>query len=275
MPTANPLNFRHTGTLSTVDTAKLAASADPRHSPRMTEALLPPNRLTSLDIARTLAVVCMVVFHFTFDLALFRYLPSATMSQPFWYYFARMIAGSFLFLSGVSLWLAHGQGIRWPSFWKRWAKLITAAALVTLASIWLVPGGPIWFGILHAMAATALLGLLALRLPWPLTLALAALILAAAWGPRFPALDPIWLVWTGLAETRPIMGDYTPLVPWAAPALAGLATAKALRIDRWRGTPPNRLTHALTFPGRHSLIIYLVHQPILFGLFNTWAWARS
>lgn len=232
-------------------------------------------RLISLDLARALALVCMVIFHFTFDLALFGYLPSGTMSQPFWYYFARMIAGSFLFLSGVSLWLAHGQGIRWPAFWRRWAMVAAAAALVTAASIWLVPGGPIWFGILHAIAATALVGLVALRLPWPITLALAGLIFAAAWGPRFPAFDPLWLVWTGLAEARPMMGDYTPLIPWAAPALAGLATAKALRVDQWRGTSPTRMTRALTLPGRHSLLIYLVHQPILFGLFNAFAWATS
>ena len=231
----------------------------------------PQTRLTSLDTARALAVVCMVIFHFTFDLALFGYIDPGTMSQPFWYYFARLIAGSFLFLSGIGLWLAHGQGIRWPSFWKRWAMIAAAAALVTTASIWLVPGGPIWFGILHAMAATALIGLLVLRLPWPVTLALAVAIFSAAWGPRFAAFDPLWLVWTGLAESRPVMGDYVPLIPWAAPALAGLAAAKALRIDQWRGTTPSRLTRALTFPGRHSLIIYLIHQPILFGLFNLYA----
>lgn len=233
------------------------------------------SRLIPLDLARTLALVCMVIFHFTFDLALFGYIDPGTMSQPFWYYFARLIAGSFLFLSGVSLWLAHGQGIRWPAFWSRLAKLVAAAALVTLASLWLVPGGPIWFGILHAIAAASLLGLLVLRLPWPVTLALALLIFAAGWGPRFPAFDPIWLVWTGLAETRPRMGDYVPLVPWAAPALAGIALARALRIDRWRGTPPTRLARALSFPGRHSLIIYLIHQPILIGLFNAWIWATS
>jgi len=237
--------------------------------------MIPQTRLTSLDTARTLAVVCMVIFHFTFDLALFGHIDAGTMSQPFWYYFARLIAGSFLFLSGIGLWLAHGRGIRWPAFWKRWAMIAAAAALVTLASLWLVPGGPIWFGILHALAATALLGLLALRLPWPVTLGLALLIFAAAWGPRFPALDPLWLVWTGLAESRPMMGDYVPLIPWIAPALAGLAFAKAVKLDLWRGTRPSRLTRALTFPGRHSLIIYLLHQPILFGLFNAWAWATS
>lgn len=235
----------------------------------------PSGRLIPLDIARSLAVVCMVIFHFTFDLALFRHIAPDTMSQPFWYYFARMIAGSFLFLSGIGLWLAHGQGIRWAGFWKRFAKIAGAALLVTFGSIWLVPGGPIWFGILHAMAATALIGLLVLRLPWPVTFALAAGIFIAAWGPRFPAFDPIWLVWTGLAESRPMMGDYVPLVPWAAPALAGIAFAKALRIDLWQGRAPSPRLHALTFPGRHSLIIYLVHQPVLFGLFNAFAWLSA
>ncbi len=235
----------------------------------------PTPRLIPLDLARSLAILCMVVFHFTFDLALFGFIPPDTMVQPFWYYFARMIAGSFLFLSGVSLWLAHGRGIRWPAFWTRFAKIAAAALLVTLASIWFVPGGTILFGILHAIAAASLLGLVALRLPWPVTLAIAAVIFAAAWGPRFPAFDPIWLVWTGLAETRPMMGDYVPLIPWAAPALAGVATAKALRVDLWRGTAPTPLTRALSLPGRHSLIIYLLHQPILVGLFTAYLWLTS
>lgn len=235
----------------------------------------PDTRLIPLDAARTAALVAMVIFHFTFDLALFGHIPGETMFQPFWYYFARMIAGSFLFLSGVSLWLAHGQGIRWPAFWKRFAKVAAAALLVTIASVWFVPGGTIWFGILHAIAAMSLLGLPALRLPWPVTLTLAAAILAAAWGPRSPVFDPLWLVWTGLAETRPDMGDYVPLIPWAAPALAGIACAKALKVETWARTTPSRLLDRLTLPGRHSLLIYLVHQPILIGLFNLYHLATA
>lgn len=233
----------------------------------------PSPRLIPLDLARSLAIVCMVAFHFTFDLAMFGYIPPDTMGQPFWYYFARLIAGTFLFLSGVSLWLAHGQGIRWPAFWIRFAKVAGAAVLVSVASIWVVPGGTILFGILHAIAATSLLGLIALRLPWPVTLTLAAVIFAAAWGPRFEILESPWLVWTGLARNIPMMGDYVPLVPWAAPALAGVALARALRIDRWHGTPPTRLLRVLGFPGRHSLVIYLIHQPILIGLFTLYAWS--
>jgi uncharacterized membrane protein len=235
----------------------------------------PEPRLIPLDVARTVALACMVIFHFTFDLALFGHIPGETMFQPFWYYFARMIAGSFLFLAGVSLWLAHGRGIRWPAFWKRFAKVAGAALLVTLASIWFVPGGTILFGILHAIAAMSLIGLLALRLPWPVTLAIAVVLFAAAWGPRSPVFDPIWLVWTGLAETRPNMGDYVPLIPWAAPALAGIAFAKALKVETWGRTTPSRAVDILTFPGRHSLVIYLVHQPILIGLFNLYALATA
>jgi uncharacterized membrane protein len=255
---------------------RLAAKPDPRKLPgTMTDRHHTADRLVTLDLARSLAILCMVVFHFTFDLALFGHIPPDTMVQPFWYYFARMIAGSFLFLSGISLWLAHGQGIRWRAFWGRFAKVAGGAALVTLASIWFVPGGTIWFGILHAIAATSLLGLLALRLPWPVTLALAALIFTAAWGPRFAAFDPLWLVWTGLAETRPMMGDYVPLIPWAAPALAGIAVARALRLDQWPRRAPSAALQALAFPGRHSLVIYLIHQPILIGLFSLHAWATA
>lgn len=232
-------------------------------------------RLVALDLARTLAIVCMVSFHFTFDLALFGHIPAETLSQPFWHYYPRMIAGSFLFLSGISLWLAHGNGIRWRAFWLRFGKLAAAALLVTLASLWFVPGGPIWFGILHAIAAASLLGLLALRLPWVVTLTVAAGIFAAGWAYRSPAFDPIWLVWTGLADARPAMGDYVPLFPWAAPALVGVAVAKALRIDHWKGILPSPTLRALSFPGRHSLLIYLIHQPILIGLFNLHLWATA
>jgi uncharacterized membrane protein len=234
-----------------------------------------PDRLLVLDAARTMAVLCMVAFHFTFDLALFGYIPADTMYQPFWYYFPRMIAGSFLFLAGVSLWLAQGRCIRWAAFLVRLAKLVGAALLVTLASLWFVPGGPIWFGILHAIAVASLLGLIALRLPWPVTLALSLALIAAAWAPRMAAFDPIWLVWTGMAETRPAMGDYVPLVPWLAPALAGIAWAKALRLETWKGRKPPPAIRLLTFPGRHSLVIYLVHQPVLIGLFNLWSMLTS
>ena len=59
------------------------------------------------------------------------------------------------------------------------------------------------------------------------------------------------------------------------PRPLAIAFAGALRPESWPTRTPSRLLHRLTFPGRHSLIIYLVHQPILFGCFNAWLWLTA
>ncbi len=239
----------------------------------MTPAFQP--RIAALDLARTLALVGMVVFHFTFDLQMFGYIASGTTQQPFWYYFARVVAGSFLFLAGVSLWLAHGRGIRWGAFWRRFLMVAGGALLVSVVSIWATPGGFIWFGILHAIAAASLIGLAFLRLPTLVTLAAALLAFALPWFAIHPRFDGLWLIWLGLAETRPFMADYVPLLPWLAPFLAGIAMGRiGSQTGLWA-----RLTRdvspafrALTFPGRHSLVIYLLHQPLLISGFVAYSW---
>lgn len=230
----------------------------------------PQTRLVGLDLARTAALVGMVIFHFTFDLQLFGHVPYDTTFQPFWHYFARLVAGSFLFLAGVGFWLSHGRGLRWPAFWRRFAKIAAAALLVSVASRWTTPGAPIHFGILHAIAACSLIGLSVLRLPPLVTLTIAAAVFALPWAVQTPLFEPIWLVWTGLGETRPPMADYVPVFPWLAPFLAGLALAKLEALPRLPLTP-SPVLRALTFPGRHSLIIYLVHQPILIAGFTVYA----
>jgi uncharacterized membrane protein len=233
-------------------------------------SVAPTPRLVALDLARTGAVVGMVIFHFTFDLQMFGHVPPDTTFQPFWHYFARIVAGSFLFLSGVSLWLAHGQGIRWPAFWWRFAKIAAAAILVSVVSRWATPGAPIHFGILHAIAVCSVISLAFLRLPVWVTIAVAAAAFALPWWVQIPAFDPLWLVWAGLAETRPPMADYVPIFPWLAPCLAGVALDKLGALPRLSVQPSPALT-VLGFPGRHSLIIYLAHQPLLIAGFTAYA----
>jgi uncharacterized membrane protein len=221
-------------------------------------------RLPLIDIARTLALLAMVVFHFTFDLELFGHLPPGTTMQGIWWWWARVTAGAFLFLVGISLWLAHGRGVRWPAFWRRWAMVAGAAVVVSLAT-W-VAMGDAWvrFGILHCIAAASLIALPLLRTPAVVPLAAAV---AVALAPRYGMSDLFngdWLLWLGLANSRPFMVDHLPLLPWLAPVLLGVAAAKvmpwqALAID----TPALRM---FGWPGRHSLAIYLVHQPVLIGL---------
>lgn len=230
-------------------------------------------RILALDMARTLALLGMLAFHLTFDLQMFGFLPPETIYQGFWFWFARIVAGSFLFLSGISLWLAHGHGIRWPAFGRRFLIIVAAAAAVSLGTYVFMGEYYVRFGILHCIAVCSLLGLAFLRLPALLTLAVAVLIFLARDPLRAPAFNDPALVWLGL-RTEPFQSvDYVPLFPWLAPFLAGLALAKLIPWDGLR-RPATPLTRALAFPGQHSLAIYLIHQPVLFGLFNAWLWFR-
>jgi uncharacterized membrane protein len=233
--------------------------------------MTPLPRLWVLDASRTAALVCMVWFHFNFDLMLFGHLPPGVMFTGYWPYFARGIAGSFLFLAGVSLWLAHSGGVRWPAFWRRFGIVAGAAALVSGVTYFSFGGGYVRFGILHAIAASSLIGLAFLRLPAALTLVIALGVFLAPMGLRSDLFAAPWLLWLGLAPEVPPMMDYEPLLPWAAPFLAGIALADLAdraglwqSLSRWRMT--GRMGRALAWPGQHSLAVYLIHQPVLFGL---------
>ncbi|MGL4320207.1 MAG: heparan-alpha-glucosaminide N-acetyltransferase [Paracoccaceae bacterium] len=233
------------------------------------------SRIPALDLARTAAIIGMVAFHFSYDLELFGYLPRGTTTSGFFWYHARMVAGSFLFLSGISLWLAHGAGLRWPAFWRRWAMVAGAALLVSVVSHWTTPQAPIYFGILHAIALTGLVALPFLRLPALVTMAVAALAFSMPGLAASPSFNGLALIWTGLATERPLMADYVPLLPWLAPVLAGVALAKLAGQqglwDRLR-RPSSPMIRALSWPGQHSLAIYLIHQPLLIGGFVAFRW---
>jgi uncharacterized membrane protein len=234
----------------------------------------PPPRLIGLDLARTAALAAMVAYHFTYDLDILGLIPRGTATSGWFWWHARLTAGSFIFLAGVSLWLAHGQGIRWPAFWRRFGKIAAAALLVTVVTHFALPGLTIFYGILHSIAVSSLLGLAVLRLPALATLALAAAMAALPYAFTHPAFDGL-MVWTGLGPTRPITADFLPLFPWAAPLLAGVAAGRLFsRFALWPGLdlPSTPTLRALAWPGRHSLAIYLIHQPVLIGGLTAWLW---
>jgi uncharacterized membrane protein len=234
-------------------------------------------RIVALDLARTVALLGMGVFHFTWDLEFFGYVTPGTTLQGGWAVFARLVASSFLFLVGVSLVLAHGNGIRWPGFLRRLAMIAGAAALITAATAYAVPHAFIFFGMLHAIAVASILGLLFLRVPVWLTLAAAIAVWVLPAVASSPAFDTRWLAWTGLAATPPASFDFVPVTPWFAATLTGIAVARLAAArglwTRLRTTTPGPFLRAAAWPGRHSLAVYLLHQPVLLGLL--WLFART
>ena len=142
---------------------------------------------------------------------------------------------------------------------------------MTAASYAIDANEPILFGILHCIAVASLIAALFVAAPpW------AALVVGASASRRrslTPARRSTRRRWSGSGSepTAPATLDWRPLLPWAGVVLIGLGLAQAAapRLADWRWTAwrPRRWPgRAAAFAGRHSLVIYLVHQPILFGL---------
>jgi uncharacterized membrane protein len=229
----------------------------------------PLRRILIIDALRGAALLAMASYHFTWDLEFFGYAPPGLTAFGGWKLYARCIASTFLFLVGVSLVLAHGRGIRWNGFWKRFAMVAGAAAAITVVTRIAVPDGFIFFGILHEIALASVLGLAFLRLPALLTLAAAALVIAAPLYLRSPAFDHPWLWWAGLSTADPRSNDYVPLFPWFGAVLTGIGVTKLAKasgiLDRLAAVPLGRWLRPLVLAGQHSLAFYLIHQPVLIG----------
>ena len=230
-----------------------------------------PNRIAAIDLARGIALLAMTVFHFCWDLEFFGLLAVGTMASRTAIQSAHLIAGSFLVLVGVSLVLAHDSGIRWAAFWRRWLAIAAAAALITIATYVAFPDAFIFFGILHSIAVGSVLALLFLRMPAWLTAAagFAVIWIGSIWYTEI--LDaPLWW-WTGLSAYIPTSNDYVPVFPYFGPILLGVALGKAMvafevttRLRAYElDAAPARLVR---FLGRHGLIYYLLHQPIMLAI---------
>ncbi|MBZ0071353.1 MAG: DUF1624 domain-containing protein [Gammaproteobacteria bacterium] len=231
---------------------------------------MPPNtRLQSVDLLRGLAIALMIGYHFSYDLAYFGFAQFDFYRDPFWRHTRTLILSSFLLVSGISLTLATRSGIRWKPYLRRLAYLVGCALLISLTS-WLM-FGPRWifFGVLHFIAVAGVIGLPFVRAP---ALALATGIALLLLGNRFahPFFDQPALQWVGLMTYKPPTEDYVPLLPWFGVVLVGIFLG-----DRcWLRQPPARLTRwrsnrlpvrLLAVAGRHSLLIYMLHQPLLIG----------
>lgn len=226
------------------------------------------SRIGWLDAFRGLALLAMASYHLTWDFEYFGYLMPGTAGHGLPKLYARGIATTFLFLAGLGLVLAHRNGLRTRPFLVRLGKVTGAAAAITLVTWFTIPEGFIHFGILHQIALASVVGLVFLRVPPLLTLVVAAGVVALPMLYRSPFFDHPALWWVGLQEQPRLSFDYVPFFPWFAPVLAGIAAGNTATVRRWiEALPaPGRFFRPFAFAGRHSLIVYLLHQIPLFGL---------
>lgn len=211
----------------------------------------------------------MALFHLVWDLSFAGFIGGAVPMSPAFKAYSHAVASTFLILVGVSLVLAD----RAPRAraWRRIAVLAAASAAITLATWFALPDSFIFFGVLHCITVASLVALPLVRAPAALVGALAAAILVAPAVIALPFFDAPAFWWTGLGTHPPVTEDYRPFFPWVGVVLAGVLLGRWMlaRSDPdqpWRTWMPRvPITRLLAFGGRHSLAIYLLHQPLLFG----------
>ena len=212
----------------------------------------------------------MFAYHFSFDLNYYHFIETNFYNNPFWIYFRIVIVSLFLWLVGVSLWLASQNGLKLARITKRLGWLILAAALVSYSSYLTFPGSYIFFGILHFIIVASLVGLLFVRLYYS-NLFLGILLIIIGTTVSSPIFTDNALQWFGLMPHKPVTEDYVPFLPWFGVVLTGLFSGQFIFkqrhltfIARWR--EKTKLQSTISCMGRHSLIIYLLHQPLFMGI---------
>jgi uncharacterized membrane protein len=228
-------------------------------------------RLWEIDCARGVAILMMIVYHTVFDLAFFSVYP-VQATTGFWRSFAFCTASLFLLIAGVSLVVSRARAAAFlqgfaltKKFLMRGTGIFALGLLVTFATWLYLPDQFVVFGILHLIGVSVAVTPLFVQFG-RVNIALGTLFLVA--GPYVAALSgPAFLLPLGIMPPGFASVDYTPLVPWLGMVLIGMGAGEILYAGgerRFALRPlPDALAVPLSFLGRHSLVIYLVHQPVI------------
>ena len=236
-------------------------------------------RIYFMDELRGFAVFCMVFYHGFYTLAYLYNLKIGMLLLNFFMPAEPFYAGLFMLISGISSNLSHSN-------LTRGFKLLGVALVVTLATWFVLPDELIVFGILHFLAVCMILyGLLKpvadrFRFSWA-AVAVCALLylltmgisrghlgLSPEWGVTLsPSLyHTDWLAPFGLYSDTFRSADYFPLFPWMFVFAAGTFLGKLAAQERFPAFMYRSRVPFFSWLGRYALIIYVVHQPVIYGV---------
>ena len=243
----------------------------------------PFRRIALIDEVRGLAIFLMVIYHTFFDLVVIFRLNIPVFYSGLVQFLVALFGGLFIFISGTACHLSRSN-------LKRGALCFALGLLLTLVTTLFLPQEQILFGILHflgvAMMLFPLLEPLLRKVPPGLGLAACLLLAVLCYHipdgyvgfedlfrldlPRGPYLAE-WLFWLGFPGDAFVSSDYFPILPWIFVFLAGSffgVFVKERRLPNWFYATQEeqpRALRPLAFIGRHTLIIYLLHQPVVYG----------
>lgn len=218
--------------------------------------MMPENRIPELDILRGFCILSMIAVHLIYDLTeIYCVFPAYHAAVLFLKNRGGIV---FFLLSGVCATIGH----------RRLRRGITVLlCAVAVSAVTVAIGTPIRFGVLHALGSCMILWTWLQRLPRQALPLLSFFLIAT--GALFdnitvsvPFLYPIGLRTAGFSSA-----DYFPLFPYLGYFLAGVYFGLRLYPARRSLLPAfsftGKFSRLLSFCGRHSLPLYLLHQPVL------------
>lgn len=241
-------------------------------------------RYWEIDTLRGVAIIMMVIFHLMWDLVSFAITPDVVLYAGFWKYFQRTTAITFLLLVGISLTVSYRRAkaqqpgaVLFPKFFWRGLRIFGVGMGFTLIA-WATGFGYVHFGILHLIGTAIILAYPLLSYRW-LNFILWLILFVLGGAIRYIYLPHNWLDWLGFHTRLYAPLDYFPLIPWFGVVLLGLAIGNTIYRPHGRLIPlpdlstwlPARL---LQWLGKHSLIIYVIHQPLLLAILFALGLAR-
>ncbi len=225
------------------------------------------SRIWELDALRGVCILCVIVVHFLFDLSFFGGL---SLTLPAWYVFLQEYGGAiFVVLSGICVTLGS-KSVRRGLIVFACGMLITA---VTYGMYRLGMSGAdvvVKFGVLHLLGVCMLVYPAFKKLPPAMLTVLGLVIAITGYAIRGIIVPQHWLFPLGLTYEGFTSSDYFPLFPQLGYFLIGAAIGKTAYREKktllpgsFQKTPVARF---FCWCGRQSLFIYLLHQPIVYGL---------
>ncbi len=230
-------------------------------------------RFWEIDFVRGAAIILMVASNLVTDLDFFG--AYKTAQGDFWWFFARLVASLFVFLVGISLAVSYSKAKKilpekklFEKYLNRGLKIFCLGLAITLFTMLFLRSGFVVFGILHFIGFSIILAFPFLKRGGKENFFAGIIFIAIGFLLQPLRFDFPWLLWLGFIPTNFYTVDYFPLFPWFGVALLGLFSGNRLyngSVRRFKLHNFSRFFFArlFCFFGRHSLLIYLIHQPII------------
>jgi uncharacterized membrane protein len=208
------------------------------------------HRFWQIDFVRGVAITGMVFYHFLVDLEMIYSIPIGVYKIPV-VLLARVVATIFILLVGVSgatkFEIIKDAGIKKVSlsFIKRAGIILFWAGIITVVTYIMFPNNFIFFGILHFIGVATILMVPFLYLKNNYLLGITVIL--------FLGLGFV------VPEIKMSTFDYFPLIPWFGVVVLGIVAGRVIKFNK------SNKTNLLAEMGQKSLLIYLLHQPILWG----------